>query len=212
MNHHFEYFLRKPHRLALLAIVCTALVGCGAPTMDVALVVDPTSSSREGLQTWLDQVTGAVSTGALNGEVAVIVVGPHPKLIGTATSRNAKALRAILKSAATPQKCGPRSECGSDIAGAFEIANDWLGQSGRSSRRLLIAYTDMVADPCRFQDPFRDPLQTKWATGVPIHIFGVRSDQQLAARKEWAGKGAPVLHFPNERFDPNMVGLDHPQF
>jgi len=209
--------------IAVLLAALTAATGCsGHRQLAVCLLVDPTSSAADGRPRFMKGVDSLLTGGYLvRGRVAVIRVDDSPSLLYAGPGVNAVEIKKAVEEASRPSECGPwvggAHHCGTDPAGAFELARDWLDRSepGVEARRLLIAFSDCVNDsPCPLAPRrriFRDPSLVKWSSTPPeLHLFGLDAVRMKSLRATWPS--TTCMHLANEALEMSHLGLRSSSF
>ena len=208
-----------------LALPIMLFPGCDGPppnrSLLVIVLVDSTSSAAQKREEW-HQAFERLITAYLPDDTRIILircdhhpeVGISKQLKGTKQQR--EAILKELEQMWQPRACGRDAKgnltyCGSDVVGALDLAITYATKPENSgySRKLIIGWTDLTADPCR-RDPkhpilYQEPTNYQppdTAKSLELILHGVPVPQHKALHQHWDSAFKAVrLYGPGEEVD-----------
>ncbi len=231
-------FAFKAGVVATLAILIGLMSGCdmtqGGPTQQklaVAFIVDPTFSAQRGRAERQEEFKRVVTSYLPDDTAVSVIICDHHPTVEDEVNDLAYHRRNILKSveaAFKPRPCstsgGKTLYCGTDPVGALRLSMNFLAREEyRDRRKLIIGWTDLIADPCvrygtKKPITFLDPARYDWegvrGSDVEVILFGVPELQQSRYRSAWNGRfrKSPRMYGPKHRIDPQVdLGLKREQ-
>ncbi len=187
----------------------------------VVVLVDSTESARKHSAEWAKSFE-VLLTAYLPDDAQITLVrcdhkpevGISKRVKGTKAQREAilKELKQIWQSRACgTNAAGERTFCGSDVVGALDMAIHYAikHENQHYQRKLIIGWTDLIADPCR-RDPknpirYREPAEYQppdEAKTLELILHGVPVPRHNILHKKWDPHFKQVrLYGPGEEVD-----------
>lgn len=208
-------------------LVCGGLLlaaGCNSqPPVAMAYLDDPTDSCQDGHADFQRYWTAVLQSGLpRHSQVLVVHDCVEGHVLFAGQSSHGQEIQAAVERAARPCPCRTEPDehyCGTDHVTALELAKTWLARAEFSNyRKLLVAYTDFIADPCKVNGvrTFQDPTTFDWQpVQVEAHLYGISPGRFAQFRKApgWATlQPAPCGHFRFEMVEADHLGLSSSAF
>ncbi len=196
----------------------TTTISGNAPLL-LVIVIDSTASAGRDKEMWRNTFK-ALTRNYLpeNARIAFVRCDHQPfatkVLVWTGFKKEREAVEKAFEEAWQAQPCGTDANgnetyCGTDVVTAFEMAVAYATKPENQNipRKLIIAWSDMRADPCQTKHrQFRDPLQYRWdreqTRDIELVIHGVPLELHPKLRERWAKAfKAFRLYIPGETID-----------
>jgi len=184
----------------------------------VVVLVDSTESARKGSEEW-QRAFEQLLTAYLPDDAQIALIrcdhkpqeGISKRIKGTKAQR--EAILKELKQMWQPRACGTnaageKTYCGSDVVGALDLAIQYATkpENLHYHRKLIIGWTDLIADPCRRdpKNPIRYRLPTEYqppdqAKALELILHGVPVSQHAILHQKWDSHFKQVrLYGPRE--------------
>jgi len=197
-------------RLVLAApiLLMPACNGKGSGTAQgsilVVVLVDSTDSARKHSAEWTKSFEMLLTTYLPDDAQITLVRCDHKPEIGISkrvrgTKAQREAILKELKQMWQPRACGTNAAgeqtfCGSDVVGALDLAIRYAikPENQHYQRKLIIGWTDLIADPCR-RDPknpirYREPTEYQppdEAKTLELILHGVPVSRHNILHQKW---------------------------